>query len=95
MTRTRENKKIYFAWNNGGCEAVCPNGFSHVCQLCLGSHRKRDHQDRGGKGGGNDYLSPAKMSLRSQPAQKYQAKKEKVTQSDRQPDPQTDRQATQ
>ena len=52
MTRTRENKKICFAWNNGGCEAVCPNGFSHVCQLCLGGHRKKDHHPGGGKGGG-------------------------------------------
>ena len=51
MSRTREDKKICFAWNNGGCEQMCPNGFAHVCQICLGSHRKKDHQSRGGKGG--------------------------------------------
>ena len=46
---TREGKNICFNWNNGKCEQVCPRGFAHVCQICLGSHRRTDH----GKGGSN------------------------------------------
>ena len=50
MKVTREGKPICYAWNNGGCEQVCPKGFAHVCQMCLGSHRRANHGKNGSKG---------------------------------------------
>ena len=50
MSTTREGTPICYAWNNGGCDQVCAKGFAHVCQICLGNHRAKDHpagKDRG------------------------------------------------
>ena len=51
---TREGKSICYAFNNGGCDQVRPKGFAHVCQICLGGHRRLNQQGGGGTGGGKN-----------------------------------------
>ena len=50
--KDRNGKELCFAWNRspGGCTTgQCPQGRSHLCELCLQPHRTIDHN--GGEGG--------------------------------------------
>jgi hypothetical protein len=38
----REGKPLCFAFSNGNCRGVCPQGRMHLCQQCLGSHCAKD-----------------------------------------------------
>jgi hypothetical protein len=31
--------QVCFAWNKGGCSAICPHGRAHVCEKCTERHR--------------------------------------------------------
>ena len=39
-----------YAWNDGGCKDVCPQGRAHVCTKCGGVHRRVQCSKGGGKG---------------------------------------------
>ena len=34
----REGKQICIKLNLGKCQGACPNGFSHLCKICLQPH---------------------------------------------------------
>jgi hypothetical protein len=51
-TTDRQGKQLCFQWcrTPGGCTTgQCPNGRSHLCEICLQPHRTIDH--KGGEGG--------------------------------------------
>lgn len=50
----RDGKQVCFTWARGReCATPCPNGRSHLCQLCLQPHRNADcPKGGGGKGSG-------------------------------------------
>ena len=40
----RSGTNICYAFGSGKCNGVCPKGFAHVCQWCLGNHMTKDHK---------------------------------------------------
>ena len=44
LASTPDNKRICFRYNSGGCPGNC--GYVHVCQLCLGSHSRKECKKR-------------------------------------------------
>ena len=42
---SRTGVQICRAWGKGGCEATCPHGRIHCCEICRGNHRTIHHKD--------------------------------------------------
>ena len=42
--------EVCYAWNDGGCKEVCPQGRSHICSNCGGVHRRVNCPKGSGKG---------------------------------------------
>ena len=40
----RDGNNICFGFGTGECSGVCPKGFVHLCQWCLGNHMTKDHK---------------------------------------------------